>query len=105
MNKIAVLNIVCTRPKELTRESLKSLRLELDRHKFTEQQLNTAMKELKNEEIAADIISLILQQALGSSLLNHEERIKKAVERLKKNHSFSKMELGCIERIEKNLLQ
>lgn len=105
MNKIAALNIVCTRPKELTRESLKSLRLELDRHKFTEQQLNTAMKELKNEEIAADIISLIRQQALGSSLLSHEERIKKAVERLKKNHSFSKMELGWIERIEKNLLQ
>lgn len=105
MNKIAALNIVCTRPKELTRESLKSLRLELDRHKFTEKQLNTAMKELKNEEIAADIISLIRQQALGSSLLSHEERIKKAVERLKKNHSFSKMELGWIERIEKNLLQ
>ncbi len=105
MNKIAALNIVCTRPKELTRESLKSLRLELDRHKFTEQQLNTAMKELKNEEIAADIISLIRQQALGSSLLSHDERIKKAVERLKKNHSFSKMETGWIERIEKNLLQ
>jgi len=105
MNKIVALNIVCTRPKELTRESLKSLRLELDRHKFTEQQLNTAMKELKNEEIAADIISLIRQQALGSSLLSHEERIKKAVERLKKNHSFSKMETGWIDRIEKNLLQ
>ena len=105
MNKIVALNIVCTRPKELTRESLKSLRLELDRRKFTEQQLNTAMKELKNEEIAADIISLIRQQALGSSLLSHEERIKKAVERLKKNHNFSKMEIGWIDRIEKNLLQ
>jgi type I restriction enzyme R subunit len=103
-NKITALNIICTRPKELTRESLKSLRLELDRHKFTEQQLNTAWKELKNEDIAADIISLIRQQAIGSALMSHEERIKKAVERLKKNHEFSKMELGWIDRIEKNLL-
>lgn len=31
LNEIATLNIVCTRPKELTRESLKSLRLTLDR--------------------------------------------------------------------------
>lgn len=104
MNTIAALSIVCTRPKELTRDSLKSLKLELDRHTFTEQQLNTALKELKNEDIAADIISLIRQQALGSALLNHEERIKRAVDRLKKNHKFSKMEQGWIERIEKYLI-
>jgi type I restriction enzyme R subunit len=103
-NKIAALNIVCTRPKELTRESLKSLKLELDRHRFTEQQLNTAWREVKNEEIAADIISFIRQQAIGSILVSHEERIKKAVERLKQNHYFNKMELGWIDRIEKNLL-
>lgn len=104
-NKIAALNIVCTKPSELTREGLKSLRLELDRHNFTEKQLNTAWKELKNEEIVADIISLIRQQAIGSALLSHEERIKNAVEKLKKKHYFNKMELGWINRIEKNLLQ
>ncbi|ABR47072.1 type III restriction protein, res subunit [Alkaliphilus metalliredigens QYMF] len=103
-NKIVALNIVCTRPKELTRDSLKSLKLELDRHMFTEQQLNTAWKEVKNQDIAADIISFIRQQAIGSTLLSHEERIKNAVDRLKKNHDFNKMELGWIERIEKNLL-
>lgn len=35
INEIAVLNIVCTRPKELTRASLKDLRLTLDREGFT----------------------------------------------------------------------
>ena len=104
MNKIAALNVVCTRPKELTRESLKALKLELDRHRFTEQQLNTAIKELKNEDIAADIISIIRQQAIGSMLLSHEERIKRAVDKLKKNHNFSKMELGWIDKIEMSLL-
>lgn len=104
INKIAALNVVCTKPKELTRESLKSLKLELDRHKFTEQLLNTAWKEVKNEDIAADIISFIRQQAIGSPLINHEERIKNAVDRLKKKHDFNKMEIGWIDRIEKNLL-
>ncbi|MBP2656538.1 MAG: type restriction protein, res subunit [Firmicutes bacterium] len=103
-NKIAALNIVCTRPSELTRESLKSLKLELDRHQFTEQQLNSAWRQVKNEDIMADIISFIRQQAIGSALISHEERIREAVGRLKKNHSFSKMELSWLDRIEKNLI-
>jgi type I restriction enzyme R subunit len=67
MNEIAALKLVCTRPGELTRESLKSLRLTLDREGFTTQQLNTAISELTNEEIAADIISLIRRYAIGSA--------------------------------------
>lgn len=104
MNKIAALNVVCTKPKELTRDSLVSLKLELDREGFTEQQLNTAWKELKNEEIAADIISFIRREAIGSALISHEQRIINAVEKLKRKHYFSKMELDWLKRIEKYLL-
>lgn len=103
-DKIEALKIVCTRPKELTREALKSLKLELDRHKFTELQLNSAWKELKNEDITADIITFIRQQAIGSPLISHEERIKNAVNKLKKNHQFSKMQLDWLNRIENHLL-
>lgn len=105
INTIAALNVVCTRPRELTRDSLKSLKLELDRHNFTEKQLNTAWREWKNEEIAADIISHIRRGTLGSALISHEERIKRAVDKLRKNHSFSKMELDWLSKIEKTLLQ
>ena len=104
INKIAALQIICTRPKELTRESLKSLKLELDRHQFTEKQLNTAWHEWKNEDIAADIISFIRRSALGTALLSHEERIRRAMEKLIKNHNFSKMELDWLERIKKMLI-
>lgn len=104
MNKIAALNIVCTRPKELTRESLKSLRLTLDRDGYSVQNLNTAVSEVTNEEIAADIISLIRRYAIGSSLISHEARIKRAVEKLKKAHKFSKVELSWLVRIEQYLL-
>lgn len=104
INKIAALNVVCTRPKELTRESLKSLKLELDREGFTEQQLNTAWKELKNEDIAADIISFIRREAIGSALISHEQRIRNAVQKLKSKHYFNKMELDWLNRIENHLL-
>jgi type I restriction enzyme R subunit len=103
-DKIAALTIVCTRPKELTRDTLKSLRLELDRNQFTEVQLNSAWREVSNEDIAADIITFIRQQALGSPLISHEQRIKNAVTKLKKNHNFSKMELDWLGRIENHLL-
>ena len=43
LNEVAALDIICTRPKELTRASLKDLRLTLDREGFTTQQLNTAI--------------------------------------------------------------
>lgn len=105
INEIAALNVVCTRPKELTREALKSLRLTLDREGFTTQQLNTAISEMTNEEIAADIISLIRRYAIGSTLISHEARVRRAVDRLKKAHHFSKQELNWIGRMEKYLME
>ena len=103
--EIVALNIVCTRPKELTRESLRSLRLTLDREGFTTQQLNTAVSQMTNEEITADIISLIRRYAIGSALIPHEARIKQAVDKLKKTHKFSKQELNWISRMEKYLME
>lgn len=103
--QIAALEIVCTRPKELTRQTLKDLRLALDREGFTTQQLNTAISQMTNEEIAADIISLIRRYAIGSALISHEVRIRKAVEKLRKAHAFSRQELNWISRMEKYLME
>lgn len=105
MDEIAALNIVCTRPKELTRDSLKSLRLTLDREGFTTQQLNTAISQMTNQEITADIISLIRRYAIGSALISHEARIKRAIDKLKNAHNFSKQELNWIARMEKYLME
>ncbi len=105
LNEIAALNIICTRPKELTREGLKSLLLTLDREGFTTRQLNTAISQMTNEDIAADIISLIRRYAIGSALVSHEARIKQAVNKLKKAHRFSKQELNWINRMEKYLME
>ena len=104
VNEIAALNIICTRPKELTRETLKSLRMALAQNGFTTQQLNTAVSEITSEEITADIISLVRRYAIGSPLVSHQARIRRAVDKLKKVHNFSRVELNWLSRIESYLL-
>ncbi|MCM1228097.1 MAG: type I restriction-modification system endonuclease [Clostridium sp.] len=105
LNKINALKIVCTRPSELTRKTLKELKMELDRHDFTEKQLNTAWNEMTNQDIAADIIAFVRQQAIGSTLLSHETRIKNAFVKLRQNHKFNKIQLDWLKRIEKVMLE
>ena len=104
-NEIAALNIVCTKPSDLTRKELRSLSLALDREGYTTQQLNTAVSQMTNQEMTADIISLIRRYAIGSPLVSHEERIHKAVEKLMQNHDFNKTEINWLKRIEKYLIQ
>lgn len=103
-NEIAALNIVCTRPKNLTRADLKSLRLQLEVENFTVERLNAAISKISNAEIAADIISIIRRFALGAPLLNHEDKIKSAVNKLRAAHNFNANELKWLSRIEKYLL-
>ena len=105
MNKIEALTIVCQRPKMLTRAALRSLKLELERNSFTEKMLNSAWKEMTNEDMAADIISFIRQQALGDTLISHEERIKKAVAKVKINHpELNAIQIKWLDRIQNQLL-
>ncbi len=104
-NKIAALQIVCSKPKELDRESLKELKLLLDQEGFNARHLNAAWKDSKNEEIAADIISYIRTLSLGSTLVNHEERIKNAVQKVRTIKNWNKIQSKWIDRIEKQLIQ
>lgn len=102
-NEIAALRIICTRPSDLTRKELKALRLELDRQGFTEKKLSSALSQLSNKEITADIISLVRRFAIGSPLLTHDERVRRAIAKLKQNHDFTKVQLGWLSRIESYL--
>lgn len=104
MNKLPALEIVCKRPKELTRKSLRELKLEMTNKGFSETNLNKAWHDMKNEDIAADIISFIRQQALGTALLSHEERIQRAMDKVRKMSSWNKVQLNWLDRFEKQLL-
>jgi type I restriction enzyme R subunit len=103
-NKISALNIVCTRPQDLDRKSLKELKMVLDQQGFTEKALKSAWKDTKNEDIAADIVSYIRTLAVGNALLSHEERIKNAVNKVLKMKQWNAVQLRWLVRIEKQLL-
>ncbi|CAG7840412.1 hypothetical protein CLOHAE12215_01836 [Clostridium haemolyticum] len=104
-NKILALQIVCTKPKDLTREGLKGLKSVLDNKGFSEEYLKTAWRDLSNEDIAADIIAFIRQQALGSPLISNEERVKNAIKKINKEYNFIGDKKVWIKRIEKFMLK
>lgn len=102
--KIEALEIVCTRPVDLTLADLRKLSMTLDANGFNSIQLNTAIQQVTNEECAADIITLVRRYAIGSPLISHEERIHNAIKKLNKAHNFTAGEKKWIERIEKYLI-
>ena len=104
MNKIPALAVACQRPRTLTRQALKELKLALDQAGFTEKGLQVAWKDWKNEDIAADIISFIRRQALGDPLVGHQERIQKAMARIYAMRTWTAIQRQWLERIEKQLV-
>jgi type I restriction enzyme R subunit len=104
-NKIAALNVICTRPKELDRKSLKELMIALDHEGFNAKALKAAWKDAKNEDIAANIISFIRTLAVGNALISHEDRIKNAMTQVRKIKNWNKVQEKWIDRFEKQLMQ
>lgn len=105
LNLIPALTIICTRPNDLTRDELRNLRVALDQQGYSEKTLQAAWRDAKNEDIAADIISFIRQQALGDPLISHEERIQNAMKKIYDRKVWSKVQKDWLKRIEKQLLQ
>ncbi|MBR5757516.1 MAG: type I restriction-modification system endonuclease [Thermoguttaceae bacterium] len=100
--KIEAINIVCTRPRDLTRKALKELRAALREENFTQEKLNR-IKFGENAQIAADIVTWIRNAALGSPLLDHRERISRAVATLKEKHNFNSEQLAWLKSFENYL--
>lgn len=105
INSIPALQLVCTRPKDLTRQDLRELITILETKGYKQSHLQTAWKQSKNEDIAADIISFIRQAALGEALVDHETRIKQAMHKVYSLHDWTPRQKKWLERIEKQLLQ
>lgn len=106
MDKIPALEVVVKRPRDLTRQALKEIHLELRRHKFGEKELQKAWLQDKQEDIAADIITFIRQAALGTELISHEERIKHAMKKVYElNPNWTEPQRKWLNRIERQLLE
>lgn len=105
LNEIPALVAVTQRPRDLTRQQLKELRLELERAGFTEANLQTAWREVKNQDVAARIIGFIRQGALGSPLVPHAERVERAVNRLLASREWTSGQRTWLQRIGRQLKQ
>lgn len=82
VNTIPALQIVANRPKDLTFDELKEIKLKLEQNGFKEKDLQSAWKNVKHVQTTADIISFIRQVTAGSKLVNHDVRIHNAMQKV-----------------------
>ncbi len=103
INQSAALAVVVNRPKDLTREQLKEVRLLLDGKGFSEARLQAAWRSQSNQDIAAGIMGYIRQAALGEALLPFDERVKQALQKLYATHPFTPVQRKWLDRLAKQL--
>ena len=104
LNKIAALTVVVQRPRELTRQQLRELKLELDRQQSSETNLRQAWKQAKNEDIAASIIGFVRQAALKEPLMPYEKRVERALATILKSRAWTDPQRQWLQRIGNRLL-
>lgn len=95
--------VVTQRPRDLTCQQLKELRLLLDRAGNSEQALQVAWRDAKNEDIAASIIGFIRQAALGDPLVSYSERVDQAINKILASQPWTMPQRKWLERIGRQL--
>ncbi|XKU95711.1 type I restriction-modification enzyme R subunit C-terminal domain-containing protein [Lactobacillus acidophilus] len=104
VDAIPALQVIATRPKDLTFDELKDIKLKLEQNGFKEKDLQTAWKSAKHVQTTADIISFIRQVAVGSELVNHDARIRAAMDKVYGLTDWSITQKKWLKRIENQLL-
>lgn len=104
INEIPALNVIATRPKDLTLKELKQIKLQLEKNGFKENSLQTAWKNANHVQTTADIISFIRQAALGSPLVDHETRIHNAMQKIYGMADWTVMQKKWLQYIENQLV-
>ena len=99
LNESAALAVVVNKPRDLTREQLKEVRLLLDSNGYTEARLQSAVRNQTNKDIAASIIGHIRRAALGEALKPFEQRVAEALDRIYALHSWTPKQLKWLERL------
>jgi len=105
MNDVPALRVVTQRPRDLTRQQLRELKLALDQAGYSEARLQTAWRNMTNQEIAASIIGFIRQRALGDPLIPYEERVDRAVQTILSSRPWTVPQRRWLERITKQIKQ
>ncbi|MGF1511811.1 MAG: type I restriction-modification system endonuclease [Myxococcota bacterium] len=104
-NELAALQVVLQRPRDLTREQLRTLKMELANAGFPEAHIKAAWSKMTNQDIAASIIGFIRQKALGSPLVPYADRVAQAKAKVLGMASWKPGQRKWIERIAAQLEQ
>lgn len=99
LNDLPALLIVTQRPRDLTREQLKSLRVALDTAGYPEAHLRAAWRDSTNQDIAASIIGHVRQAALGDALVPYDERVARALKKILASRAWTEPQRKWLERI------
>ena len=104
INQSAALSVVVNRPKDLTREQLKEVKLLLDEAGYNEAHLKSAWRKNTNQDIAASIIGYIRQAAINEALVPFEQRVANAMQRIYSEHNWNPNQRKWLERLAKQLV-
>ena len=102
-NALDALLVVTQRPRDLTRQQLRELKLKLDAEGYSEMALRTAWSQVSNQDIAASIIGFIRQQALGSPLVSYDQRVDRALQQVLASQRWTPPQRKWLDRIGKQL--
>jgi len=104
LNQSVALAVVVNRPKDLTREQLKEVKLLLDNNGYNEATLRSAVLKQTNQDIAASIVGHIRRAALGEALIPFEQRVSQGMQRIYNLHSWTPAQRKWLERLAKQLV-
>ncbi|EAZ98524.1 type I restriction-modification system endonuclease [Marinobacter sp. ELB17] len=104
LNQSVALAVVVNKPRDLTREQLREVRLLLDNNGYSEANLQTAVRNQTNKDIAASIIGYIRRAALGEPLIPFKQRVAEAMDRIYTQHQWSLAQRKWLDRLAKQLV-
>lgn len=103
MNESVALSVVAIKPKNLTRETLKEIKLLLDQNGYNEAGLQSAWRAKTNQDITASIVGHIRRVALGEPLIPFEIRVNNALTKILSSQAWTPVQAKALERIAKQL--
>ena len=103
LNQSVALGVIVNKPKDLTREQLREVRLLLDEHGYSEARLQSAWRNQTQQEIAASIVGYIRQAALGEALLSFDQRVANAMHKIYALHNWTPIQRKWLDRLAKQL--
>jgi len=103
LNQSVALGVIVNKPKDLTREQLREVRLLLDQHGYSEARLQSAWRSQTHQEVAASIVGYIRQAALGEALLPFEQRVASAMQKIYTLHNWTPVQRKWLDRLAKQL--